>query len=127
MSWSYSLLCASVIIISPAVHLAVCFRSLGSAITIHDIYQWVSLFLDGPLSRHQLQAPGEYGNWSFDANMYGGHAQPPKSLPSNTSLSAYKKLDADLAVTSQPSAAIGVEQSFSVWQTTTRPAAGRTK
>lgn len=50
----------------PAVHLALTFFNLNSLITIHELYQWVSLFLDGPLSPDQLQPPGQYDNWAFN-------------------------------------------------------------
>jgi hypothetical protein len=49
-----------------AQHIFIAFHNLDSEMTVHGIYQWVSLFLDGSLSRGRLSRPGHFANWGFE-------------------------------------------------------------
>jgi hypothetical protein len=42
------------------------FHNLDLEMTIHGVYQLVSLFLNGPLSRDRLSRPGHFANWVFE-------------------------------------------------------------
>jgi hypothetical protein len=45
-----------------AQHLFITFLNLDSEMTVRGIYQWVSLFLNSPLSRGRLSRPGHSAN-----------------------------------------------------------------
>jgi hypothetical protein len=53
-------------------HLFITFLNLDSEMTVHGTYQWVSLFLDGPLRRGRLSRPGHFANWGFEREINEG-------------------------------------------------------